>query len=69
MAAGQPHPSQGFWATSATGEDIQVEFLCGETQSMAMAAQASSNLHNLQTLDLPSIGALVSSTMHVGASL
>jgi hypothetical protein len=27
MAASLPHPSQGFQATSAAGEDIQVEFL------------------------------------------
>jgi hypothetical protein len=60
MAAGQPHPSQGFRATSSAREDIQVKFLWGETQSMAMAAQASSTPYNLQTLDLPSIGALVS---------
>ncbi len=32
MAAGQPHPSQGFRATSAAREDIQVKFLWGETQ-------------------------------------
>ncbi len=42
MAAVQPHPSQGFWATSAAEEDIQVKFLWGETQYMAMAAHASS---------------------------
>jgi hypothetical protein len=60
MAAGQPHPSQGFWATITTGEDIQVKFLRGETQSMAKAAHASSTPYNLQTLNLSSISALVS---------
>ncbi len=59
MAAGQPHPSQGFRATSASGEDIQAKFLRGDTQSMAMAAHASSTPNNLQMLDLPSIGAPV----------
>ncbi len=46
MAAGLPHPSQGFWATSAAREDIQVEFLQEATQSMAMAAHASSTPYN-----------------------
>jgi hypothetical protein len=41
-------------------EDIQVEFLREATQSMAMAAHASSTPYTPQTLDLPSIGALVS---------
>jgi hypothetical protein len=60
MAAGLPHFSQGFRATSAAGEDIQVDFLQGATQSMAMAAHASSTPYNPHTLDLPSIGTLVS---------
>jgi hypothetical protein len=60
MAAGLPHPSQGFWATSAAGEDIQVKFLLGATQSMAMAAHASSTPYYPQTIGLPSIGALIS---------
>jgi hypothetical protein len=60
MAAGLPHPSQGFRATSAAREDIQVEFLREATHSMAMAAHASSTPYNPQTPDLPSIGALVS---------
>jgi hypothetical protein len=60
MAAGLLHPSQGFRATSAAWEDIQVEFLREATQSMAMAAHASSTPYTLQRLDLPSIGALVS---------
>jgi hypothetical protein len=58
MSASQLHPSQGFRATSAAGEDIQVEFLQGETQSMAMVAHASSTPYNPQMLDLPSIGTL-----------
>jgi hypothetical protein len=45
MAAGLPHPSQGFRATSAA-ENIQAEFLQGATQSMAMAAHASSTPYN-----------------------
>jgi hypothetical protein len=60
MSAFLPHPSQGFWATSAAGEDIQIMFLQEVTQSMAMTAQASSTPYNPQTLNLPSISALVS---------
>jgi hypothetical protein len=60
MSAFLPHPSQGFWATSAAREDIQVVFLQEVAQSMAMSAQASSNPYNPQTLALPSISALVS---------
>jgi hypothetical protein len=60
MSAGLLHPSQGFQATSAAKEDIQVKFLQEATQSMAMAAHASSTPYNLQTLDLPSISTLVS---------
>jgi hypothetical protein len=60
MSAFLPHLSQGFWATSAIGEDIQVVFLQEMTQSMAMIAQASSTPYNPQTLNLPSISALVS---------
>jgi hypothetical protein len=60
MAAFLPHPSQGFWATVAAGEDIQVMFLQEATQSMAMTAQASSTPYNPQTLNLPSISALFS---------
>ncbi len=60
MAAGLPHHSQGFWPSSAAGEDIQVKFLQEATQSMAMAAHTSSTTYNQQTLDLPSIGALIS---------
>jgi hypothetical protein len=55
-----PHPSQGFQATSTTGEDNLVVFLHEATQSMAMSAQASSTPYNPQTLNLPSISALVS---------
>jgi hypothetical protein len=60
MVAGLPHPSQGFWATSTTGQDIQVKFLREATQSMAMAAHTSSTTYNLRTLNLPSIGTLIS---------
>jgi hypothetical protein len=52
MAAGLPHLSQGFQATSAAREDIHVEFLQGATQSMAMAAHASSTPYNPCTLNL-----------------
>jgi hypothetical protein len=51
-------PSQGFRATSATREDIQVVFLQEATQFMAKTAQASSIPYNPQTLNLPSISAL-----------
>jgi hypothetical protein len=46
MSAFLPHPSQGFWATSTTKEDIQVVFLQEVTQSMAMTAQACSTPYN-----------------------
>jgi hypothetical protein len=46
MSAFLPHPSQGFRASSTTGEDIQVVFLQEATQSMAMTAQASSTPYN-----------------------
>jgi hypothetical protein len=59
-AAALLHPSQGFRATSAAGEDIQVAFLQEGTQSMAMAAHISSTPYNPQMLDLPTIGTLVS---------
>jgi hypothetical protein len=46
MSAFLPHPSQGFQATSAAGEDIQVVFLQEASQSMVMTAQASSTPYN-----------------------
>jgi hypothetical protein len=46
MSAFLPHPSQGFRATSSTGENIQVVFLRELTQSMAMTAQASNISYN-----------------------
>jgi hypothetical protein len=60
MLALWPLPSHGIQATNATGDDIYIVFLYGVTQAMAMTAQASSTAYNLQTLNLPSIGALVS---------
>jgi hypothetical protein len=60
MSAFLPHPSQGFRATSTSGEDIQVVFLQEATQFMAMTAQAYSTPYNPQTPNLPSIRALVS---------
>jgi hypothetical protein len=60
IAADLPHPSQGFQATSAAEENIQVTFLQESTQFMAMAAHPSSTTYNLQTLDLPSIHTIVS---------
>jgi hypothetical protein len=42
MSAFLPHPSQSLRATSAAREDITVAFLHEATQSMAVAAQASS---------------------------
>jgi hypothetical protein len=60
MLAFQPHPSQGNQATSTAGEVISVVFLYEVTHAMAMTAQTSSTPYNLQTLDLPSISALVS---------
>jgi hypothetical protein len=46
VSAFLPHPSQGFWDTSASGEDIQVMFLQEATQSMAITTQAASTLYN-----------------------
>jgi hypothetical protein len=60
MLTFQHHPSQDIQATSTAREDISVVFLHEVTQSMAMTAQASNTPYNLQTLDLPSISALVS---------
>ncbi len=60
MAAGLPHLSQRFRATSTPKEDIHIKFLRGVTQSMAMAAHASSTPYNPRALDLSSISALVS---------
>jgi hypothetical protein len=60
MLAFLPHPSQGIQATSTAREDISVVFLYKATHSMAMTAQSSSTPYNPQTLDLPSISALVS---------
>jgi hypothetical protein len=58
MAAGLLHFSQGFWATSTAGEDIQVDFRRGATQSIATSAHSSSTPYNPRTLNLPCIGAL-----------
>jgi hypothetical protein len=55
-----PLPSHGIQATNAAGKDISVIFLYEATQAMAMTAQAYSTIYNLQTLNLSSIGALVS---------
>jgi hypothetical protein len=60
MLAVQPLPSQGIQSTSTAGEDIFVVFLYGVTHAMAMTVQASNTAYNLQSLDVPSIGALVS---------
>jgi hypothetical protein len=60
MSAFLPHPSQSFRATSTAGENILAIFLHKATQSMAMAAQASSTPYNPRTLALSSISALVS---------
>jgi hypothetical protein len=46
MSAFLPHPSQGFRATSAAREDIQVMFLQEATQSIAMTGQAASTPYN-----------------------
>jgi hypothetical protein len=60
MLAFQPHLSQGIQAISAAGEDISAVFLYEVTHAMAIIAQAPSTPYNPQTLDLPSISALVS---------
>ncbi len=56
---GQPHPSQGILATSATGAACSVYYLYGAAQAVSLAAQASGTPFNPRSLDLPSIGALV----------
>ncbi len=49
-----------FRGHDTAGKDVLVIFLHEATQSMAMAAQASSTPYNPQTLDLPRISTLVS---------
>ena len=56
---GQPHPSQGLLATSATGAACLVYYIYGAAQAVALAAQASGTPFDPRSLDLPSIGALV----------
>jgi len=56
---GQPHPSQGILATSATGAACSVYYIYGAAQAIALASRATGTLFVPQSLDLPSIGALV----------
>jgi len=56
---GQPHPSHGILATSATRAACSVYYLNGAAQAVALAARASGTPFDPRSLDLPSIGALV----------
>jgi len=56
---GNPHPSQGIPATSATGAVCSVYYIYGAAQAVALAARAAGTPFNPRSLDLPSIGALV----------
>jgi hypothetical protein len=56
---GQPHPSQRILATSATGAACSVYYIYGAAQAVASASRATGTPFNPQSLDLPSIGALV----------
>ena len=56
---GQPHPSQGILATSATGAACSVYYLYGAAQAVALAARASGTPFDPRSFDLPSIGSLV----------
>jgi hypothetical protein len=56
-----PHPtSQGILATSATRVACLVYYVYGAAQAVALASRATGTAFNPQSLDLPSIGALVS---------
>jgi len=56
---GHPHPSQGIPATSATGAACSVNYIYGAAQAVALATHAAGTPFDPQSLDLPSIGALV----------
>ncbi len=56
---GQPHPSQGILATSATGAACSVYYIYRTAQAVALASCAAGTPFDPRSLDLTSIGALV----------
>jgi hypothetical protein len=59
FAASHPHPSQGVLATDTSGITCLVYYLYGAAQAVALAARATGIPFDPQSLDLPSIGALI----------
>ena len=59
LQPGQPHPSQGILATSATGAACSVYYIYGAAQAVALASRAAGTPFDPRSFDLPSIGALV----------
>jgi hypothetical protein len=55
----QPHPSQGCLAINQEGTACSVTYMYGAAQALALAAQSTKTPFDPQSLDLPSIGALV----------
>jgi hypothetical protein len=58
--ATHPHPSQGVLATTTSWVAFSVYYLYDAAQAVALAARAAGTPFNPRSLDLPSIGALVS---------
>jgi hypothetical protein len=55
----QTHPSQGCLAIDKAGQACSVTYMYGAAQALALAAQVSNTTFDPQSLDLPSMGALV----------
>jgi hypothetical protein len=55
----QTHPSQGCLAIDKAGQACLVTYMYGAAQALVIAAQASNTSFDPQSLDLPSMGALV----------
>jgi hypothetical protein len=55
----QTHPSQGCLAIDEAGQACSVTYMYGAAQALALAAQASNTTFDPQSLNLPSMGALV----------
>jgi hypothetical protein len=55
----QPHPYQGFAAIDEAGQACLVTYIYGASQAMALLAPSSKTPVDPQSLDLPSMGALV----------
>jgi hypothetical protein len=69
MAAGSPHPSQGFRATSAAREDIQVKFLWGQPNPWLWQPMHPKLPTTRNCSTSPASAHSLASTLHVWASL